>query len=794
MKKYALMLAMVCTVCANTYGNTDLADADSTLSVALDEIEIVSSPKETGTMRQQPASVTLIGKDELDKHHITSLKGISVLAPNFFMPDYGSRLTSAVYIRGVGSRINTPAVGLYVDNIPYTDKSAFDFNFYDIERIDVLRGPQSTLYGRNTMGGLVRVYTKSPLSYQGTDVRLGYATGDNHRTISLTHYHRPSNNFAFAAGGYYEGSNGFFKNDATGHEVDALQAGGGRLRALYLATKQLKFDATINFDYSDEGAYPYYYNGTVEGTETYADAIGKITANHEGRYRRALFNAGLNTEYVANGFVLNSITGYQMLNDRAQFDQDFMSPDFYFMLQKQKSSVVSEEITIKKRPSAEGISSSSEGNKDDFNWLFGLNASYQWLTTEAPVTFYEDGIASLIEGNVNKIFTSLKETYPKMPNMALNVTDNQFTNESRMKTPLLNLALFHQSTFTLGNWEITAGLRLDYEKMRLDYHSESPLNYEFQLTMPPYMNKVYDNLKAQTQMEGVQDDEYLQLLPRLSFKYSFGRKASSEFVYATVNRGYRSGGYNIQMFSDLAQSKMRGEMMTEINEVSNKMMEKYVDMESINKPVDINSIVYRPEYSWNFEVGSHVGFGIFDVQAALFYSNIHDQQISHFVSSGLGRTMVNAGKSESFGLEASLAIDKYLRVSYGYTQAKFVEYDDGTTDFSGNYVPFVPQHTLNVGAELPFDIKGTMPLRVTVGADLSAAGRIYWTEANNAHQDFYATLGAHIGFDFKHIGINIWGKNLTDKDFDTFYFESMKRSFTQHGKPFQVGVDVKLNF
>ena len=83
---------------------------------------------------------------------MTSIKHLTGLVPNFYMPDYGPRLTSAIYIRGIGSRINTPAVGLYVDNVPYLDKSAFDFNTYDIERIDVLRGPQSTLYGRNAMG------------------------------------------------------------------------------------------------------------------------------------------------------------------------------------------------------------------------------------------------------------------------------------------------------------------------------------------------------------------------------------------------------------------------------------------------------------------------------------------------------------------------------------------------------------------------------------------------------------------------------------------------------------------
>ena len=148
--------------------------ADSLHTIGLDEVEVVSTIKETGTMQQQPSSVTIVGQKDLETLHVTSLKGVSNLVPNFFMPDYGSRLTSAIYIRGVGARMNTPAVGLYVDDIPYIDKSAFDFDFCDVERVDVLRGPQSTLYGRNTMGGLVKVYTRNPFVYQGTD-KIGRA-------------------------------------------------------------------------------------------------------------------------------------------------------------------------------------------------------------------------------------------------------------------------------------------------------------------------------------------------------------------------------------------------------------------------------------------------------------------------------------------------------------------------------------------------------------------------------------------------------------------------------------------
>ena len=196
---------------ANAFAHNSLPE-DTTKVIDIEEVVIIASPKETSKLRQLPASVSLISQKDMQANHITSLKSASSIVPNFFMPDYGSRLTSAMYIRGIGSRINTPAVGMYVDNIPYLDKSAFDFNFYDIERIDILRGPQGTLYGRNTMGGLVKVHTRSPFSYQGTDVKLSYGSGNNHHSASLTHYHRINERFAFSAGGYYEGADGFFTN------------------------------------------------------------------------------------------------------------------------------------------------------------------------------------------------------------------------------------------------------------------------------------------------------------------------------------------------------------------------------------------------------------------------------------------------------------------------------------------------------------------------------------------------------------------------------------------------------
>lgn len=321
---------------------------DTTKVLDIEEVVIIATPKETGKLRELPTAVSLLSQKDMQAHQITSLKNASALVPNFFIPDYGSRITSAIYIRGIGSRINTPAVGMYVDNIPYIDKSAFDFNFYDIERLDILRGPQGTLYGRNTMGGLIRVYTRSPFSYQGTDVKLSYASKNNLRSASLTHYHRWSDRFAFSAGGYYEAADGFFRNSYNGQKIDEREAGGGRIRAIWLPSENWKLDLTVGYDYTDEGGYPYVYQGQVEAaTDPQADLIGRIAYNRACTYRRGLFNTGLNLTYQGEHFTLSAVTGFQHLNDRMFLDQDFSPADIYTLEQKQKLSTLSQEITLK---------------------------------------------------------------------------------------------------------------------------------------------------------------------------------------------------------------------------------------------------------------------------------------------------------------------------------------------------------------------------------------------------------------------------------------------------------------
>jgi outer membrane receptor protein involved in Fe transport len=133
-----------------------------------------------------------------------------------------------------------------------------------------------------------------------------------------------------------------------------------------------------------------------------------------------------------------------------------------------------------------------------------------------------------------------------------------------------------------------------------------------------------------------------------------------------------------------------------------------------------------------------------------------------------------------------------IRASYGYTHAKFTKYNNGISDFTGNYLPYAPQHTIFAAAnyQLPVTVCGVTP---SINLNTRAAGKIYWTEDNTQTQNMYATLGASIVFDHEMGSLTLWGENLTNTRYSTFYFESIGNRFVQRANPWSIGATIRLN-
>ena len=216
----------------------------------------------------------------------------------------------------------------------------------------------------------------------------------------------------------------------------------------------------------------------------------------------------------------------------------------------------------------------------------------------------------------------------------------------------------------------------------------------------------------------------------------------------------------------------------------------------------VDSIVpYKPEYSWNYEVG-YKGALIENrlyAEVAAFYIAVKDIQITDFVDSGQGRLLKNAGRAKSMGfdlaLTAVLTDDLTLSANYGFTRATFRNYKvSDELDYTGNYVPFAPQNTLSVSAVYSKTFRNRFIDRLHIQGHYNAAGRIYWTEQNDVYQDFYGLLNLKAGVSKGIVDLNLWANNVFNTDYTAFYFETNAYKLAQAGRPLTFGADLSVTF
>ena len=745
-------------VCANAFERVDTAKVYD-----LDEVIVVAQPKESVKLRRQPLSSSVFTDNELTSLNVRDISGLSYFVPSMSIPAYGSRLTSSTYMRGIGSRSGNPAVGVYYDNIPLVNKSSFNSHFYGIDRVDVLRGPQGTLYGMNTEGGLMRVYSKNPMNYQGTDLRLSLATGLQ-SDVEIAHYHRPSDKFAFSTSAFYSGQKGFFDNTYLNEHADLSNEFGGKARLVWLPADGWNIDFTTDYQYVNQNGFPYgeYDSETKHFNEPQTTLLNG--------YKRQMVNSGLHVTYTTPSLLFASTTSHQYLYDQMVMDQDYLPEDYLQLEQRQKMNAITQELSL--RSLGGGI----------WNHASGVFFSKQWLKTDGPVYFGE--------AMNNKILTNMG--MPAAMAQMLTISDNYVPGTFR--TPQWNVGVYHESHIKLfDRLTLTLGLRYDYQKVSIDYATQSmfTLTGKGTMMMPGQGGQMIQipvdfTSKFVSRLENQTDKGYSELLPKFGLTLDLG---SGSNLYAVVSKGFRAGGYNIQMFSDIFSNEQReigkgfaamakGDMTVE------HTAEDYAKVEE--------TITYKPETSWNYELGTHLNLfgGKLHADAAVYYMRVRDLQLSVMAGDyGYGRQMINAGRSSSCGVELSLrgtALDNRFTwaATYGYTHSQLLDYED-------NQVPFIPTHTFSAMTDYRIG-------KFTFGLNVAGNGPTYWDVDNEYRQKLYATLGAHAMVDFGCIKLNVWGRNLTDTKYNTMLVNSSidgtNRSFAQQGNPLQVGADIIMHF
>lgn len=706
--------------------------------ITVDEVRITArSLKERPTPADAPTAVSLFGREEAERQRIAALRDLSGLVPNLHVPEYGSRMTSSVYVRGLGARIDQPVLGLLVDDIPVMNKDAYDFDVTDIRRIEVLRGPQSTLYGRNTMGGVMRIRTHSPLDGDGVRAGVEYGSGNTLKARASA-YLRASARFGIGVAGYYNRTDGFFRNEYDGSHCDRERSGGGRMK-MQGRFGRTEIENTLFFSRTDQGGFPYASVRT-----------GLIACNDPCAYERTSLTEGFTVRHRGRKAALESVTSYQYLDDRMTLDQDFRPESYFTLVQERREHALTQELVLR---------SAGSGR---YRWLVGAFGFYKGMKMQAPVTFREQGIRELIVDNVRDHTGYAPVFY-----------HDEFPLASDFESPVFGAALYHESTLELGRWQLTAGLRVEHEQARLDYRSSTL-----------YPCRIQQNEIAPFAIDGRLKKRFTEWMPKFSVLVHLGRTRMST-LYLSAAKGFKAGGFNTQMFSDVLQ---------------NALMEKMGA--AFDRGYDPDRVVgYDPEESWNYELGGHLHAAKGDLQIgwALFWIDCRNQQLTVFPEGRTtGRMMTNAGRTRSLGAELSVTARPWPRLTvqaaYGYTHAEFRRFRSGDDDFSGKRVPYAPEHTLSARVRYEIPIRSRLLERIVPSVDLQGVGPIRWNEANTLVQPFYQLTGLSLRFERGRHALDLWCRNLTDTRYDTFYFLSVGEEFVQRGRPRTFGATLQLAF
>ncbi|WP_315290887.1 TonB-dependent receptor domain-containing protein [Hoylesella loescheii] len=479
-------MRFITTLTAATLAVTlNAAPEDSaTIGGTIDEVSVVGFKQDRASI--SPVSQQAMGERFIENNQLMGIRDLSGMIANFYMPDYGSRQYSPIYIRGIGSRVNSPSVGVYVDGIPYFDRTVLDMDLFGVSKVEVLRGPQGTLFGRNASAGLINVFTRSPLDYQGTSARVSYGSY-NDLLVAASTYNKVSHNFGLSLAANYHHTDGFLTNTFLNNKADRMNNGTIRLGAAWKPTERWTSRFTATLDLTRQNGYPYAPYNPQTGI------LQPIAYNRESSYRRLVGTLGMSWRYDADGWSLNSQTAFQHNNGRIEVDQDYSPQDIFAVKMPHRQNQVSQEFTLRST------------NDSRYQWIVGAFGFHQ----QDHFTVYTTRIASkLYEVNQNKL-------------------------------PTMGFALYHVSTFNIvkGLWA-SAGIRFDWEKNSLKNFSK-----KIKLTDPnePPILKPLDP-KDGWQITGFDANRIdRQITPKFTLKYQF---TPFRMIYATVAKGYKAGGFN----------------------------------------------------------------------------------------------------------------------------------------------------------------------------------------------------------------------------------------------------------
>ncbi len=483
----------------NVSFNFQLADAAG----RLDDV-VVSAEKKEENVQNIPVSVSALTSRNIDDYRLWNSKDLTGIVPNLYAgnPGDGRNVTS---IRGITSSSYDPAVTTYIDGVNQFTLDTYIPQLFDVERIEVLRGPQGTLYGRNAMGGVINIITKQPTNKTDGFAEIDEGNYGEQRYTAGIRTPIVKDKLFFGASFLYEGLNGYYFNQYTNSNFDKQHSIGGNYYLKYLPSAKWAF--TLNLKHlanRNDGSFPLAGSASGAFANPYQvdqNAVAELVDN--------TLNTSLSVNYTGNHFNFSSQTAYQS-NYRyyaTPIDGDFSPADAITIINNYGNKWNNVKIVTQEFKFSSPASSASA-----LKWTAGTYLFYQNTPNKQATHFGKD--AALVGS-----------------------PDSNYAIINTTKAKSLGAAVYAQATYAANKQtDIIFGLRYDYQ-----YSKEEVLG-EYQPDGSP--TPIF-----QTQPDTSAHASYSAFSPMLSIAF---HPVSTTNLYATYSRGYRTGGLT-QLGADPSQ-------------------------------------------------------------------------------------------------------------------------------------------------------------------------------------------------------------------------------------------------
>lgn len=698
-------------------------------SGVLEEV-IVSARKVEESLQEAPVAVSAFTADDLVVRGVTSLDGVASFTPNveFFASGVSGKNSGQAYIRGVGQfdylLTTDPGVGIYVDGVYLARSLGNLLDLVDIERVEVLRGPQGTLYGKNTVGGAINVVTRGPNNEFGGSIEVKTGSYDRINVRGVMSGPIIADTLSGKIAFNTKNADSFGERPLVGDEAGNEESNAAQ--AVLEWNPDESFNAIFSADYTRANeAFSHHH---TEGINTAAPLVGLYNAlagplaplhglplqPYDERWitsdkfvdqstdsnfsDQEVWGFSTTLTWDVAGMTVKSITGYRDMEVSFGTDPDGSPVVVIDEVDVNQQDQISQELQVS------GLSFD-----DRLNWLAGFYYLSEDAEATQDVRTYE-GIFQALEALPAAIFPLGPVACPAPPpapcaggagnpvNAALDI--GRF---STMAQETESMSLYGQASYAITDQlDITYGLRYTYEEKEFTY---STVLRQTRITSVPLTTV---------------RDSWNDISHRIGIDYQW---TDDLMTYFSAAKGFKSGGFN-----------GRGRNTNEITS-------------------------FEPEEMWTYEIGfkSEWFERRLRLNGAIFYNDYTDLQFSLSTSDAGGLQVIvvgNAAAAEVKGVEleaVAVPVERLkINASMGYLDAEYTEIAPGAAITEDFELIGSPEWSLSLGGEytIPLTDRGSISLR----ADYSYRSKVYFDATNTE-------LGAQEGYGLVNLRATFTGED-----------------------------------